>query len=234
MRMSTQNIACSHRQMHSCIHHSVIHYAHITSKQGSRTSDQFIWPILEKKTKAVNAYLIKNSKEEGKKKKKEKEKKIRNKNHSHKQSEGLGGVTWVYKVGLKWPVIAMAITRKPHSVSLPIAVLCYNPSYVTASRCARSFRLKELSDWQDLTVRGRFVPQKSTRERYTLFFFFEYVCPWPRQTKLTVPRVGMAWENVCVQVRCVLWSLIVKNPVQEQILVIFTFFFFLAHYSHLF
>ena len=23
--------------------------------------------------------------------------------HSHKQSEGLGGVLWVYKIGLKWP-----------------------------------------------------------------------------------------------------------------------------------
>ena len=38
--------------------------------------------------------------------------------HFHKQSEGLGGVAWVYKIGLKWPVIAMAITRKPQSLSL--------------------------------------------------------------------------------------------------------------------
>ena len=38
--------------------------------------------------------------------------------HSHKQSEGLGGVVWVYKIGLKWPVIAMAITRKPQSLSV--------------------------------------------------------------------------------------------------------------------
>ena len=36
--------------------------------------------------------------------------------HYHKQSEGLGGV------------------------------LCHSPSYVTTSRCARSLRLKELSD----------------------------------------------------------------------------------------
>ena len=36
--------------------------------------------------------------------------------HYHKQSEGLGGV------------------------------LCHSPSYVTASRCARSLRLNELSD----------------------------------------------------------------------------------------
>ena len=38
--------------------------------------------------------------------------------HSHKQSEGLGGALWVYKIGLKRPVIAMAITRKPQSLSL--------------------------------------------------------------------------------------------------------------------
>ena len=35
-----------------------------------------------------------------------------------RQSEGLGGVVWVYKIGLKWPVIAMAITWKPQSLSL--------------------------------------------------------------------------------------------------------------------
>ena len=34
-------------------------------------------------------------------------------------------------------------------------VLCHSPSYVTTSRCTRNLRLKELSDWQDLTVRGR-------------------------------------------------------------------------------
>ena len=38
------------------------------------------------------------------------------------------------------------------SVALPSSI--HNPSYVTASRCARRFRLKELSDWQDLTARG--------------------------------------------------------------------------------
>ena len=38
--------------------------------------------------------------------------------YSHKQSEGLGGVLWLYKIGLKWPVIAMAVTRKPQSLSL--------------------------------------------------------------------------------------------------------------------
>ena len=35
------------------------------SKWSSRTSDQFIWLVSKKKTEAVNAYLIKNSKEEG-------------------------------------------------------------------------------------------------------------------------------------------------------------------------
>ena len=45
--------------------------------------------VLGKKTEAANAYLIENSKGEGEK------------GHSHKQSEGLGGVLWVYKIGLK-------------------------------------------------------------------------------------------------------------------------------------
>ena len=40
---------------------------HIMSKWSSRTSDQFIWLVSEKKTEAVNAYLIKNSKGEGEK-----------------------------------------------------------------------------------------------------------------------------------------------------------------------
>ena len=35
------------------------------SKWSSRTSDQFIWLVLENKTKAVKACLIKNSKGEG-------------------------------------------------------------------------------------------------------------------------------------------------------------------------
>ena len=32
--------------------------------------------------------------------------------------EGEKEVLRVYKVGLKWPVIAMAVTRKPHGLSL--------------------------------------------------------------------------------------------------------------------
>ena len=45
---------------------------------------------MEKKRKAVNAYLIKDSKGGG-----------GGGGHSHKQSEGVVGVQWVYKVGLK-------------------------------------------------------------------------------------------------------------------------------------
>ena len=35
------------------------------SKWSSRTSEQFIWLVLEKKTEAVKAYFTKNSKGEG-------------------------------------------------------------------------------------------------------------------------------------------------------------------------
>ena len=162
MRISTQNITCSQRQMNTC--HTSFSYIlwacgeHIMSKWSSRTSDHFIWLVSEKKTEAVKAYLIKNSKGEGggrgKKRKERKKKKNGGRGLVGRRSEGLGGVVWVYKMGLKWPVIAMAITPKPQSVSLSLAVLCHKPSYVT-SRCARSLRLKELRDWQDLTVRGR-------------------------------------------------------------------------------
>ena len=68
MRISTQNIACSQRQMNTC--HTSFSYIlwaygeHIMSKWSSRTSDQFIWLVSEKKTEAVKAYLIKNSKGE--------------------------------------------------------------------------------------------------------------------------------------------------------------------------
>ena len=123
-RISTQNITCSQRQINTChTSFSDILWAygeHIMSKWSSRTSDQFIWLVSEKKTEAVNAYLIKNSKGEGGggggKQKKEKRKKRGE--HSHKQSEGLGGVVWVYRIGLKWPVIVMAITRKPQSLTV--------------------------------------------------------------------------------------------------------------------
>ena len=38
---------------------------HVMSKWSSRTSDRFIWLVSEKKTEAVSAYLIKNTKGEG-------------------------------------------------------------------------------------------------------------------------------------------------------------------------
>ena len=50
-------------------------------------TDQFSTNVGERKT--VNAYLIKNRKGEG------------GRGHSHKQSAGLGGVVWMYKIGLK-------------------------------------------------------------------------------------------------------------------------------------
>ena len=36
MKISTQNIACSQRQMHTCVHHSVIHY----EREGGRETDR--------------------------------------------------------------------------------------------------------------------------------------------------------------------------------------------------
>ena len=59
---------------------------------------------------------------------------------------------------------------------------------------------------------------------------FEYVYIWPRLTKLIVSRVGIAWGNVCVQVRYVLWGLIVKDPLQKQTLIVVHFF----HFFHFF
>ena len=45
------------------MHHSVTYYEHTTSKENSRTSDQFIiMTSIGKENEAVNAYLIKNSK----------------------------------------------------------------------------------------------------------------------------------------------------------------------------
>ena len=39
-RISTQNIACSHRQMHKGIHLSVIHYEHATHRETDRQTDR--------------------------------------------------------------------------------------------------------------------------------------------------------------------------------------------------
>ena len=38
-----------------------------------------------------------------------------------------------------------------------LAVFCHTASCVTASRCTRRFRLKERSERQDLTFRGRII-----------------------------------------------------------------------------
>ena len=135
MRISTQNVACSQRQMNTC--HTSFSYIlwaygeHIMSKWSSRTSDQFLWLVSEKKTEAVNAYFIKNSKGEGE------GRGIRGRGEggeggSPKQSEWLGGVVWVYKRGIKWPVIAMANTRKPQSLSVCLRETeNWNSSYKT-------------------------------------------------------------------------------------------------------
>ena len=57
------------------------------SKWSSRTSDQFIWLVSEKKTEAVNAYLIKNSKGEGGRKQQQQQKQ----NNQKKKGGGGGG-----------------------------------------------------------------------------------------------------------------------------------------------
>ena len=106
MKISTQNIACSQCRMHTCFQY--ITQLYIMSIQPCEqhlinSYDQ----VLDKKTKAVSAYFIKNSKGRG--------------GHSHKQSEELGRVLWVYKVSLKWPVIAVigggdsSVVRAPDS-----------------------------------------------------------------------------------------------------------------------
>ena len=67
-------------------------------------------PVLgkeEEKKKAVNACLIKNIKGGGGGERKRERERERERErgggggHSHKQSEGLGGVLWVYTTGLK-------------------------------------------------------------------------------------------------------------------------------------
>ena len=63
--------------------------------------------IGEKKTETVNAYLIKNSQGEGEEgvggvrgREKTKQKNV-GRGLVGRHSEGLGGVVWVYKIGLK-------------------------------------------------------------------------------------------------------------------------------------
>ena len=61
------------------------------SKWSSRTSDQFIWLVSEKKTEEVNAYLIKNSKGEGGGTNKT--------NKQNKRGEGMGRKAWAELYG---------------------------------------------------------------------------------------------------------------------------------------
>ena len=55
----------------------------------------------KKKEEVVSAYLIKNSKGEKEKEKKKKGGGGMGEGHSYKQLEGLDGVLWVHKIGLK-------------------------------------------------------------------------------------------------------------------------------------
>ena len=85
------------------------------------------------------------------------------------------------------------------SVSLPLAVFCHNPAYVTASRRTWSFHLKEPSEWKDLTVRSRLFHRKAPEKAILTCFIYKCLSlAWPRQTKLTVPKVGIASGRVCV------------------------------------
>ena len=64
---------------------------------------------------AMNVYPIRNSKGEGgNKKEKKKKKKVTLTNSRKHWAE----FSWVYKLGLQCPVIAMAITLKPHCLSV--------------------------------------------------------------------------------------------------------------------
>ena len=98
------------------LHIMSIWWAYYDKKWSSRTSDQFIWLVSEKKTEPVNACLIKNSKGD-----------CKGGGRKNKTGEGVGrkavrrtgrSCMGVYKIGLKWPAIAMAITWKPQSLSV--------------------------------------------------------------------------------------------------------------------
>ena len=72
------------------------------------------------------------------------------------------------------------------SLSLPLAVFCHNPAYVTAWRCTWSFHLKKLSEWKALTVRGRLFHRKAPEKAIlTCFKLYTNVYPWPNLGKLS-------------------------------------------------
>ena len=61
----TKQRAHSARWTHA-IHHSVTYYERTVSiLWANEAAEQFIWLVSEKKTEAINAYVIKNSKGEG-------------------------------------------------------------------------------------------------------------------------------------------------------------------------
>ena len=112
------------------------------------------WLVSEKKTEAVNAYLIKNS---GKG-----ERGVGGNGGGGaggggggcwgsgvgRQSKGLGGVVWVYKIGLKWPV-----PLPP--TSIPPSPLLRVPNYKPYGFCGRLMKHHvylpvKLLQWQSL------------------------------------------------------------------------------------
>ena len=60
MRTSTQNIACSQRQMYTSVSYTPIQHHSIQHQYWKKEEEE-----KKKERKAVNAYLIKNSKGEG-------------------------------------------------------------------------------------------------------------------------------------------------------------------------
>ena len=106
MRISTQNIACSQRQMYTCIHHSVIHYEHTTCNLSVNKAAEHL----------INSTLVL----EKKKRKKEKSNKQNKKSNKNTQSVliknswggggGGGGGALSQTVGrIGWSIMSQAI-----------------------------------------------------------------------------------------------------------------------------
>ena len=97
------------------------------------------------------------------------------------------------------------LTPTPSFSILSLAVFCHNPLNVTASRRTWSFCLKELSEWQDLTVTGRLFHRKASEKAILVFIQIEYIYPWLRQTKVILPGTGLAWGTAWVQINYILY-----------------------------
>ena len=54
---------------------------------------------------------------------------------------------------------------------------CHNRPYVTASRCTRNFCLKELSERQDLIIRGRLFHRKTPKKAAILILYMSILGP---------------------------------------------------------